>query len=77
MVLDKESGQIVSVEELVKRTVYRCSLSSAKLAQSLGGVGSGGLNGQNGVEVGANKKRKTGNANEAEEDGREQKRACV
>ena len=76
MVLDKETGQIVSVEELVKRTVYRCSLSSAKLAGSHGGVGSGGLNGQNGGQGGTNKKRKAAIGNEAGEDGRE-KRACV
>ena len=75
MVLDKESGQIVSVEELVKRTVYRCSLSGAKLAGSLGG---GGLNGQNGVEGGTNKKRKAGHGVEGSgDDGREEKRACV
>ncbi|PVH74495.1 hypothetical protein DL98DRAFT_29856 [Cadophora sp. DSE1049] len=83
MVLDEESGQIVSVEELVKRTVYRCSLKVAKGAGTGGGVasGNGGLNGRNGGEMAVNKKRKIGDGGGGRDgdrqDGREEKRACV
>ncbi|KAL5315086.1 hypothetical protein ACEPPN_017737 [Leptodophora sp. 'Broadleaf-Isolate-01'] len=72
MVFDKESEQIISVEELVKRTVYRCSLSGQKGV----GVDVGG-GGQSAVDtlMGSNKRK--ADDGDGEEYVRDEKRACV
>ncbi|KAG4428703.1 hypothetical protein IFR05_015814 [Cadophora sp. M221] len=71
MVLDKESRQIVSVAELVKRTVYRCSLSGQKcVAVSRAG-------GQSAADISmAGKKRKAGDDG-GEEHVHDEKRSCL
>ncbi|KAH7389092.1 hypothetical protein BKA64DRAFT_679808 [Cadophora sp. MPI-SDFR-AT-0126] len=79
MIFDKESGQIVSVEELIKRTVYRCSLKEAKSAGT-GELGSGDVSFRNGDEN-KNMKRKLEDGNRDEDgdgkNGRQEKRACL
>lgn len=92
MGLEKGTGQVVSVEELVRRTVYRCE---AKGGKDVGGgvdvgveisVEGGELNVQNevGILEGGGKKRKAEDREDGEleqdresMEGREEKRACV
>lgn len=82
MVVDKESGQVVSLEELIKRTIYRCSADARKTNELSRGAsetnGSSAVQSAPGLaEAGASsKKRKTENRDGAE-GARDEKRTCV
>ncbi|KAH7319046.1 hypothetical protein BKA65DRAFT_94380 [Rhexocercosporidium sp. MPI-PUGE-AT-0058] len=74
MVLDKESGQIISVGELLKRTFYRCSLR-----WGTGEVVDGSVSGsdQDAVDASMIGKKRKGVYDDDEENIHEDKRACV
>ncbi|KAI9047483.1 hypothetical protein LZ554_008202 [Drepanopeziza brunnea f. sp. 'monogermtubi'] len=91
MVLDKETGQIVSVQELVLRTIYRCSSDSKRgaapspfgtsskkqeVAEDRGNAEEHGGGGE--VSGAPNKKRKAGDGSlMGSEDSRGEKRARI
>ncbi|KAL2060017.1 hypothetical protein VTL71DRAFT_9839 [Oculimacula yallundae] len=89
MVIDKETGQIVSVEELVKRTVHRCGSGEGNGANKItdkGTVGgdnsavgndsAGGLNEVEAVGKSVGSKKRKSDYDDVE-DGRQEKRTCV
>ncbi|XMA18301.1 hypothetical protein WAI453_011092 [Rhynchosporium graminicola] len=73
MVLDKESREVVSVEELIRRTVARCTVtdgpqSFSKIIQRVDDIA---------TPLGGKKRKADADNSEDEEGRREEKRACV
>ncbi|CZT12081.1 uncharacterized protein RAG0_16044 [Rhynchosporium agropyri] len=73
MVLDKESREVVSVEELIRRTVARCTVtdgpqSFSKVIQRVDDIA---------THLGGKKRKAEADNSEDEEGRREEKRACV
>ncbi|PBP19306.1 hypothetical protein BUE80_DR009917 [Diplocarpon rosae] len=87
LVMDEDSGQIVSVWELVKRTMYRCSVAGRVDPDSpRSALGTGAINGGSSALLAApdavarpgvsNKKRKAEDGNSLEE-ARQEKKTCA
>lgn len=84
MVMDKQSGQIVSVEELVKRTIARCSVgpqSSNGLSRAASDTSIGRValvqSGPGFADAEPTSKKRKAEEGQDRETSRGEKRACV